>query len=422
MRATKLRQNLILSLAAGCLTLLLCEAVLRLAAGHSEECYGTLIGTDLPPCSLRSPYHDPGDTDRSAPYPGLVVDGRQITFGDLWGIARHDPVLGYSAQEEAVSVNGWWRTDRRGARVSAEPPANDAAPATRILVLGDSFAVGSRLPYEEAWPYLLDARHADVTVDNFAMDGFSMAQAYLRYLTVHDEVEHDLVILMFVPEEDLWRDVNVRRDVAARWAIYWVMPKFELDGEALRLVETPFADQGMPGAVPPPDVDRRLRAHLRAHDPFYFDDWYETPPVVGRLLVYKLAAAVRQQYRFRRLYSELRKPDSEALRTAAALFRAASAEVASSGRQLVLAVLPTERGLLRADEGFWRRWDRMTEAVCAGVRCIDLGEELRRLPVQDIDRGHDGSHFGPRVNDEIARILAERLLSPGEARAQKSAP
>lgn len=405
-------KNATLSLAAVLVTAIACELLLRALVSPSDDCYGRLAGIELPPCRLRLPYSEADSGNRPEPFPDLVVDDRQVTYGDLWGIARYDAVMGFTAREEAASVNGWWRTDARGARIGRGAEMADTA-GTRILVLGDSFAVGSRLPYEKTWSFALDNRHSDISVINFGMDGFSMAQAYLRYQSVRDSVEHDLVLLMFVPEEDLWRDVNVRRDVGANWPMYWVLPRFALLDGRLELIRSPFVDQDSERLQPPEGTRRKLEEHLRAFDRFYFGPRYEPPGVAGHSVVSKLMSAALHKYRLRQLRSDLLNPDSEAMRVSAAIFRALQSEVAADGKQFVLAVLPSERALESKGRKFWERWDRMIETVCSeGIPCIDLSEELRRLPRAEIDRGYDHTHFGPSVNREIARILADHLLEP----------
>jgi hypothetical protein len=402
-------RNTVLFLAATLVTAAIVEAVLRGLVRTSDDCYGNLAGVELPPCRLRSPYGAPLVTNRPEPYRDLVVDNRKITYGDLWGIARHDPVLGYTALEGATSANGWWRTDRLGARVGRE--SNESGPVTaRILVFGDSYAVGSRLPFEETWSFALDDRHPAIAVSNFAMDGYSTAQAYLRYLSVRPAVEHDVVLLVLVPEEALWRDVNVRRDVGAGWPIYWVLPRFDLVDDSLRLIQTPFPGQGSDLPHPPEDTDQKLKDHLRAFDRLYFDSMYEQPSGLGRAVVARLMTAAAHKHQVRQFRAGLMDADSEALRISAAILRAMHTDVVTAGKRFAVAVLPTEWALEDTDREFWETWDRMIDVICGdGIPCIDLSQALRRIPDEEIDRGYDGSHFGPVLSREIGRALGDGL-------------
>lgn len=412
MPAEYFRRNVLLCFAAIVAAVAIGEGVLRLLTGPSDGCHGIVLGVELPPCRLRSPYEPVGTiATRSEPYGDLTVDGKRITVGDLWGIARYDTLIGFAPQENATSVNGWWRTDELGARVDRNSVGATGTSVERVLVLGDSYAVGSRLPFEDTWSFALDRLSPGLDVANFAMDGYGMTQAHLRYGSVRDDLEHDVVLMMFVPEQDLWRDVSVRRDVGGSWDMYWVMPRYVLDGSDLVLIGSPFPDQG--SGIQPlefEETDRRLRKHLRTFDRFYSESWWREPSGTIRPSLYRLAEAVAHKLRMRSTRRSLMEPDSEAMRISATIFQVLAADARNGGRRFILAVLPTERALLRDDERFWERWDRMIEAVCfGGSACLDLSAELRTLPKEAIDRGYDGTHYGPRVNREIARILGEHF-------------
>lgn len=408
-----LRRNVLLCFAAIVGAVGIGEGILRLLTEPSDGCHGIVLGVELPPCRLGSPYEPVRTiTTRSEPYGDLTVDGKRITVGDLWGIARYDTLIGFVPQENATSVNGWWRTDELGARVGRNAVGAAGTSVERVLVLGDSYAVGSRLPFDDTWSFALDRLSPELDVANFAMDGYGMTQAHLRYGSVRHAVEHDVVLVMFVPEADLWRDVNVRRDVGGDWDMYRVLPRYVLDGGDLRLIRSPFSDQGS-GARPAAreETDRRLRQHLRTFDRFYSETWWREPAGTNRPSLYRLAEAVAHKVRLGSIRHNLMEPDSEAMRISATIFQVLAADARNGGRRFVLAVLPTERALIRDDERFWERWDRMIEAVCVdGSACLDLSAELREFPKEAIDRAYDGTHYGPRVNREIARILGEHLV------------
>ena len=50
-----------------------------------------------------------------------------------------------------------------------------------------------------------------------------MAQAWLRYRSLADRLEHQGALLMFVPGADLWRDINVVRELREPWKVRAVM-------------------------------------------------------------------------------------------------------------------------------------------------------------------------------------------------------
>ena len=114
------QRNLGVLLGTSLLLLLLIEFVGRLLVAPSELSYGRLLGIELPPHVLPSPFFVPQSVDRSERYKGLVIDGREITIGDLWGLTRPDARLGHAPPESTSSVNGWWKSNDLGARSPVE--------------------------------------------------------------------------------------------------------------------------------------------------------------------------------------------------------------------------------------------------------------------------------------------------------------
>jgi hypothetical protein len=416
------KANLGLSLAVTVALLLTIEFVGRMLVVPSDGSYGKILGTELPPYHLRSPFAPPQMTDRSAWYETLIVDGRKITIGDLWGIARRDPDLGYAPKENTSSDTGWWQTNSLGARATTEFTRELSPGQTRILVFGDSFAVGSRLPHDETWSVQLDRQNDGFEVFNFGVDGYGMAQSYLRYQRVKGELDHDFVLLMFVPQTDLWRDINTRRDVGDSWPIYWVMPRFIISDGRLRLVPDPFVQVSPQGSGQMSDWDPLLRSHLRAYDRFYFASRYEQPKIAGDFLLYKLAASSYGEYLERRLRSSLFELDSEGMLVTKRIVLTMRSEVTAMEKDFILAFLPTERSLLsgRPSDRYWQRWGEMVTDFCQpGMICIDLAQGMRQASRDEIDKGYDGTHFGPRASRLIAGLIGKKLGAIGTSGASK---
>ena len=196
---------------------LLLEIGLRLMVAPSDRSYGVFLGQELPPVKLIPYDRPPPKTDRDDWHEELVVDGERISVGDIWGFHRDDPVLGYAPQENEVSLNGWWQSNNIGARKRRDTPPAVEPGRQRLLVFGDSYAQATRVKQEQAWPALLETETLETV--NLGVDGYSMAQSYLRYRQLKNSIDHDLVLLVFVPIKDLWRDVNTIRSLAKarRW-------------------------------------------------------------------------------------------------------------------------------------------------------------------------------------------------------------
>jgi hypothetical protein len=408
-RRSRLR-GLALLLGAWLLVLGVCELALRSMVRDSEPAWGELFGLQLPPFRL-FPDGTFVPTDREAPIQGLVIDGKQITRADLWGYSRDDDLCGYTVEEGRTSANGWWQSNSLGARDRDETPFAKPPGARRWLAFGDSYTNGSRVPQEEAWPNVLDRRSGSVEVINLGVDGYGVAQSYQRYTRLRSELDHDLVLLTFVPSLNLQRDVNVLRTLLG-WKSPKVMPRFVLEGERLELVPPLYATVEAARADNVDGPSGTLREHLRSYDRLYFPSKHESPRVVGRLVVYKLLARLDFTRRERRLRDELMTPSSEAMQVSGRLFRHMGSEVVGDGKTFVLVFLPRKYDIERARSrpAYLERWNTLVASACppSGTRCIDLLDSMMALPPAELDVGH-GSHYGPRANAAIARLLWERL-------------
>ena len=106
-----------------------------------------LVGVPLPPLRIVNPA-GPSEINLEAWYSGLVVDGKKIAFGDLWGYRRPDPVLAYTIKENTISVNGWWQSNNIGARSRSDTGSGIPKGKKRFLLFGESFGEGTRVRQE----------------------------------------------------------------------------------------------------------------------------------------------------------------------------------------------------------------------------------------------------------------------------------
>ena len=196
------RANLALLVLSALLFSLLFEGIARLLVQPSPRSYGTLLGRDLPPLRVIPP--------RLPDAPATAPSEEKIGWLDLQGPFREDPVCGYAPLERATSPHGWWTTNDIGARSATDTAPRPAPGVRRVLVFGESFASGSRVQQNDAWPSVLAAT-AGLEVVNLAVDGYGMGQSLLRFRQIAPGLEYDTALLVFVPSTDLWRDVNTSR-------------------------------------------------------------------------------------------------------------------------------------------------------------------------------------------------------------------
>jgi len=394
--------------------LLVLELAVRSLVKPSEHSAGRIAGVELPPLRIVRVPLDLWALDRSTEVMTSAED-EAVTVGDLWGLWTLDPLLGFRQQFEARSANGWWQSNNIGAR-SHQPVTPDVPPGKqRVIIFGDSYAHGSRVPQADVWTTRLAQWAPHLEPVNLAGDGYSMAQAYLRYREVAATLGYQTVLLAVVPTVDLWRDVNVIRDLGEYWNLPLPMPRAVLAEDSPRLVAPPRAGLDAFFARNHPEASEELRDHLRRYDRFYFRARYETPPVIGGSVLYKVAAAALANQQEQRLRRDLRRPDSEAALVTRSLMAAMQTDATDEGADFVALIVPVESeiGPLRDDPEAAAEWRSMAEALCSGIdHCVDLAPVLTALPAECIDAGADGTHYGPRLNAALALIALQVLGGP----------
>lgn len=395
--------------------LLIGEIGLNALERPSTTSSGVLLGEELPPIVYIPIDKAPTREDRlklAAQWAEpLEIDGRKITHGDLHGITKEDPYVGHVPLGNSVSANGWWQTNELGARSRLETTRWQSPGIRRLLLFGDSYTQGSRVPQEETFAHYLGETSGDTEVVNFGVDGYSMGQAFLRYQQIAARIEHELVFLILVPDADLWREVNVSRFVARRWEAYAINPRFVLDEGTLQHVGSPFRslDEMLRDKR---DNEGRISAdHLRKYDRFFFPAMYESFPVLDRSVVFRLLRLAWAKHQYSRLMNEMYKPSGEAMAVMRAIAVSMDQVAHEAGATFALVILPspgdTDR-YLQATE-YRRQWQAMAESLCAAsYACYDLMEDFARRPVNQFDLGYDGTHYGPSSNRVIADLIQIR--------------
>lgn len=388
------------------------EVTFRFFVVPSPHSYGSLFGRELPPVKV-IPERPPQQTDKSRAASGLQsLEKVSVSSKDLWGVMRTDALLGYAPKENTTSPNGWWQSNNLGARARSDFPRAKPLGKKRVLVFGDSFAQGSRVRQEDAWPSILGSKTKALEVLNFGVDGYGMGQSFLRYREIRDQLEYDLVILLFVPSADLWRDINTIRSLAKPWKSYTIMPRFVVEAGVLRLIKSPYETGTGIYKENQNRLSKRVRNHLSKYDRFYVRSRYETPWCIANSVLCKVLAEMYSKFQIQRLEEELWEPASEAMVVSRSIFKAMEDEVVADLNQFVLVVLPVwhDLKLLKSDIRYSNRWKTMVSWLCLdSLVCMDLSEEMLGLPTTQLDRGHDGTHYGPKVNQAIARLVRRDL-------------
>lgn len=112
-----------------------------------------------------------------------------------------------------------------------------------IAVVGDSYAYGLDVDFEESWADRLDqALGPAVRVLNFAVSGYGLDQAFLRYMRDVKPWNPNIVILGFV-QDDLIRSMVVYPFITyPGWEMPFAKPRFILNAGQLELLNTPLIE------------------------------------------------------------------------------------------------------------------------------------------------------------------------------------
>ena len=143
---------------------------------------------------------------------------------------------------------------------------------------------------------------------------------------------------------------------------------------------------------------------------------YASPVFASHSLLYKLLLLNWHVYEKKKYRNSLWDTNSEAQQIMRKLFAQMKAAVEQDGKVFILVTLPSYGELLQlaSDPGIAERHRKLAAAVAAGgVDCVNLLEALRRIPVAELDSGYDGSHYGPKGNRQIARLIRQHLMRQG---------
>jgi hypothetical protein len=338
----------------------------------------------------------------------LAIEGLASTFTVI-GIAiermrplgervhtRYDPDLGWVnvpnlSIADLYGPGASFHTNAQGFRnrvaiAEAVPPGR-----LRLVCSGDSFTLGYGVSDEQAWCNHLAQLDARIEPVNMGQGGYGIDQAYLWYTRDGLKFRHDVQVFAFITV-----DFGRMRDAAF---LGYPKPVLAIDGGRL--------------------VTRNVPVPHRA-------EWL----VKGRELV-RTAASFRT---VQLLQSWLRRPAlpggtgaepggdvRDPLKpVVAGVFEALRNVHRQRGSLLVLVYLPMQPDYGGQQSDTWRRFVR-EQGERDQVPFIDLVEDLRTIPAQEIDRyfiqpgepefGRGAGHYSVLGNDFIARALYRKLVA-----------
>ncbi len=372
---------------------------------------------------------------------GLAAASLLLTLAALEGLARlldepagapipalymqHDPVLGWRHRPGARVdfPQGSYSINSRGLRDEERgyPPPDEAE---RILILGDSFAEGFSVPFEDSVSQALErtlrAAGSRADVINGGVAGYSTDQEYLFYSTDLARYGARTVVLLFFYNDILG---NVLPAIGEA-------PKPVLCSEDGSLRSSP--------PVPPPVRSERTAWH--PHPPYPLGsaalEWVRQRLSVSprlyrataRLGLWEAPEPGPPPEEFKVFKRRTPRAERRAWICTTHLLRALNDEVRAHGARLVVVYVPSKMEVSERDWGLTRLeyaldgklWDRGKVARDlagaggdAGFRVLDLTDALRRAdsPILGGPYHAHGGHWnalGHRVAGErIAAFLRE---------------
>ena len=313
-----------------------------------------------------------------------------------------DERLGWAPRPRARSRDGLKRANGAGVRSDVETAPDPPPGIDRIELFGDSFTFGDELPLSETWGARLEedlrARGFAVEVLNFGVNAYGTDQAYLRWREAGRRYRPGIVIYGFQPENSL-RNLNVFRPLYfAGTEIPLSKPRFVVDGDDLRLVNSP--------TVPPDQIVpvlSRLDSHpLAAFERFRPGD--DGLPIPSRVVdLVRFAFVTRDDDPVARFGD-----DAEALAVTTGIVRRWAREVTDEGGTFLIVYLP-RRSEIEARTSGRATWDARLLAALEAVAPV-VTFDASALPLAGDDFA-PGGHYGPRLSGMVASALAPRVAA-----------
>jgi lysophospholipase L1-like esterase len=318
----------------------------------------------------------------------------------------YDPHLGWTLRPNSESDGGLYMANSAGLRSETEYDLSPDPGVVRIAIFGDSFTHGDGVPFEDTWGHrlevLLDQQGLNVEVLNFGVPGYGMDQAFLRWQHVGRQFSPDIVVFGF-QAENIYRNLNTIRPIHFyNTGVPFSKPRFVLDGEELRLVNSP--------AIPPEQVPETLarfaESPLVEYEYFYDKDHYmEHWWLESKLLALVLAEVERSNES--RVTEQFYDSDGEPSRLAIAIIQAFKADVEAHGAQFVIVHLPLQSNLARIADGQPLYYTELLDHLEETCRVVHTEEGFTNTPLGDYFAV--GHHYSAKGNGVIAAMVAGEI-------------
>jgi len=155
-----------------------------------------------------------------------------------------DSTLGWVPNPYFKSNDALYIYNRNGIRSNDLLTEYSDKKKLRIAIFGDSYAHGDEVKFENTIGYYLESKLTELNIAsevlNFAVSGYGMDQAYLRWKKVKEEYNPDIVILG-VQFENVKRHINIMRPFYYHTTeIPYSKPRYIIQTNKLQLINNPI--------------------------------------------------------------------------------------------------------------------------------------------------------------------------------------
>jgi len=190
------------------------------------------------------------------------------------------------------------------------------------------------------------------------------------------------------------------------------MPRFVIKNNKLTLIESLYKTRELYYRENSDEFSETFLKHINEHDRYYMPEMYEQSFIYLKSNLFKVITASVFNQKIKRLNAHLIHPESEAFLITKNIFKNINRESQQNGQDFYLVFLPSQPDLIKYKKGglFHAKWDTMISSMCdSNIKCIDLMNRFTNLRSEQFDKAYDNSHYGPRMNQIIAKEISKYL-------------
>jgi hypothetical protein len=324
-------------------------------------------------------------------------------------------LLGWLPSPIYKSDNGLYIYNADGIRCNNILTSYSEKKELRIAIFGDSYSHGDEVKFENTIGNYLESlllnEGIDAEVINFAVSGYGMDQAFLRWQQINEEFNPDIVILG-VQFENVKRHINLLRPFYYYITeIPYSKPRFLIQGNKLQLISNPINDVTKTANI----IEHFNEWEFSNFEGFYSQDKYQSNPFYYSKTISFTASAISQ------IFDEINyyKPESESYQVTYKLFEKFKRNVAERGKIFIPVHLPVKNDFdfltqkflsIAYDQTFI--YDELFNAL---RRKANFVETYNALHEWTLANGNNGlfmkRHYSPTANKIIAHQIFSYLIN-----------